>query len=65
MTTATTTTNFFYNDMHPVRSPGDTQGRCLCGYMWKISINHSLEQVEVVVVGEATTWELIPRGSIQ
>lgn len=51
--------------MHRVQSSGDTRGRCLYGYMWKITINHGLEQVEVVVVGEATMWELIPQGSVQ
>lgn len=55
---------FFYMDVHPLHGPGATRGRRVqckghrfCGYVGKIKIKISLEQLKIVVTGKPSTCE--------
>lgn len=61
---------FLYKMVHFVQSSGATRSRqlqsksrLLWGYMGKVTFNPRLQQVRIVVVEEASTWEPVPHTS--
>lgn len=59
-----------YRDVQPLHGPGATRGRRVqckghkfCGYVGKIKVKISLEQLKIVVTGKSSTCEYFLQSS--
>lgn len=60
------TVTFFYSESHRVQSPEfircrgfESKRHILCCYVGDMTVNPNLEQVKIIVIGKAISWESV------